>query len=442
MLRDRIPDVTTPGGPAAGSERETLTAYLADIAPIPTLSAEEEVLLSKEMEEARRERTEALLGVPWCARELVRLWRERKDSGRATGKLCESYGNAPRASGEQIDACLARVERLVRKRARLVAAGRPDRQALARLDAQVLRLLLDADLAGHLLERLQTELRARADRLRRESGRAGPSSELGLPARDFLARVEAAELARARQLEHQNRFVWHNLKLVVKVSKDFRNLGLSFEDLIQEGNTGLIRGVEKFDWRRGFKFSTYGVWWIRQALIRAIQNHSRTVRIPSHSFDALRWYRQTRDRLESRLQRRPEPEEIATEMGIEVERARELERIGLDPVSFDAEQRPGDGNRTRTLGDTLADPDLPSPVEDMDDARLQAATERVLAGLDQRERLIVRGHFGLDGEPRTLEQIGRQLGLSRERVRQLEARALAKIREGRAAGELAGFLAE
>ncbi|MDJ0864754.1 MAG: RNA polymerase sigma factor RpoD/SigA [Myxococcota bacterium] len=438
MLRERTPSLSAPrmgGG-------ETLAAYLADIAAIPTLSADQEQSLAREIHAARREFTELVLGVPWTACELVRIWRQRLCEGRASGKLCESYGNAPRVSSKRVDACLAGVEQLVRERRRLVEQPRPDRRALAQLDARIQQQLLDADLAGRLLGRIHRVLRGRATELRRTSGRAGLRSELGLPLRPFLARMDAAEAARVRLLEHQNRFVWHNLKLVVSVAKDFRSHGLGFEDLIQEGNAGLIRAVEKFDGRRGFKFSTFGVWWIRQALIRAIQNQSRTVRIPSHSFEALRRYRRTRDDLERRIGRAPQPEEVAAELGIAAERARELESIGQDPLPLDARAPHDDGRPGRTLGDTLADAGLVSPIDHLDGARLHARTEHVLAQLDTREQRIVRDRFGLDGEVRTLEQIARELGVSIERVRQLEVRALAKIRAAEDAALLECFLGD
>jgi RNA polymerase primary sigma factor len=233
-------------------------------------------------------------------------------------------------------------------------------------------------------------------------------------------------------MELKNRFAHHNLKLVVTISKDFRGLGLSFPDLVQEGNIGLIRAVEKFEWRRGFKFSTYAVWWIRQALIRAIQNQSRTIRIPSHKYDDLRWLDETRNELERNLGRLPHTRELAAAMDVSEERVSELQRIAPEPSSLDAELAGGrEGGRERSRGDLLSDPDAIEPGNALDHSRMAPETQRALAYLEPREQSVLRWRFGLDGSPEhTLQEIGERLGLSRERARQIEGRALAKLRSG------------
>jgi RNA polymerase primary sigma factor len=246
--------------------------------------------------------------------------------------------------------------------------------------------------------------------------------------------VDAVEQAFAAMMERKNRFVWHNLKLVVSVAKDFRSSGLPFSDLIQEGNAGLIRAVEKFDWRRGHKFSTYAVWWIRQALIRAIQNHSRTIRLPSHQHDALRAYAQARARLRLEHEGEPTSEEIAEQMGISVAEVEEIASMAPEMVSLDAEVAGRESLRPRRLEEVLSDPDAPSALDDIERLRLADQARRGLSRLDDRERSILTWRFGLDGgEEHTLQEIGEKLGLSRERARQLEARALAKLRTNTAA---------
>jgi RNA polymerase primary sigma factor len=430
------PRATRAGGGryATGAGAEPLVAYFADIAHIPTLSREEQVLAAKEFEESNRAFQEALYQVPWVAREVVARWRRRRTAGLATRKLSEAFGDGEAEAGERLDRALARVERALTKRA---AATGPSRE---RIDARIARDLFEAQLSLDLQRRLLARLREkraallRAQHQKARGARGELEQELGLPAAQLHERVDAVEQAFAAMMERKNRFVWHNLKLVVSVAKDFRSSGLPFSDLIQEGNAGLIRAVEKFDWRRGHKFSTYAVWWIRQALIRAIQNHSRTIRLPSHQHDALRAYAQARARLRLEHEGEPTSEEIAEQMGVTVAEVEEIASMAPEMVSLDAEVAGRESLRPRRLEEVLSDPDAPSALDDIERVRLADQARRGLSRLDERERSILTWRFGLDGgEEHTLQEIGEKLGLSRERARQLEARALAKLRTNTAA---------
>ncbi len=419
---------------ATGASAEPLVAYFADIAHIPTLSREEQVLAAKEFEESNRAFQEALYQVPWVAREVVARWRRRRTAGLATRKLSEAFGDGEAAAGERLDRALARVERALTKRAAAAGTSRE------RIDARIARDLFEAQLSLDLQRRLLARLREkraallRAQHQKARGARSELEQELGLPAGALHERVDAVEQAFAAMMERKNRFVWHNLKLVVSVAKDFRSSGLPFSDLIQEGNAGLIRAVEKFDWRRGHKFSTYAVWWIRQALIRAIQNHSRTIRLPSHQHDALRAYAQARARLRLEHEGEPTSEEIAEQMGVTVTEVEEIASMAPEMVSLDAEVSGRESLRPRRLEEVLSDPDAPSALDDIERARLADQARRGLSRLDERERSILTWRFGLDGgEEHTLQEIGEKLGLSRERARQLEARALAKLRTNTAA---------
>jgi RNA polymerase primary sigma factor len=225
---------------------------------------------------------------------------------------------------------------------------------------------------------------------------------------------------------------------VVAIAKDFRNMGITFQDLIQEGNLGLIRAVEKFDYHRGHKFSTYAVWWIRQAFIRAIQNHSRTIRIPSHVHDTLLKYHRAYAELETRLGRDPTPVDLAKALKTTADQIEQLQRMTREPVSLEAEVR---GTDTKQVKDYVKDPEAVSPLEGLDHVRLERETQDGIALLSAREQNILRWRFGMSGEKEhTLEEIGAKLGLSRERVRQLEARALAKLRASSHGERLRAFV--
>jgi RNA polymerase primary sigma factor len=257
----------------------------------------------------------------------------------------------------------------------------------------------------------------RADAAVRRRQRASGARKEFARARAALERHDAAK----------QRFVRHNLRLVVKVAKRYRNLGVSFPDLIQEGNLGLIRAVEKFDHRRGFMFSTYAIWWIHQAMIRAIQNHSRTVRVPSHMYDLQLRYRRADEELRHRLGRTPRAGELAAELGLDPEAFTHLTST-LTPIA--SLHAPLADTDSLSLEDSLEDEAAPDPIAQVDRRQVRGELARLLVVLSPRERSILDWRFGLSNDdPQTLEDIGKRLNLSRERVRQLTGRALEKLRE-------------
>jgi RNA polymerase sigma factor (sigma-70 family) len=221
-------------------------------------------------------------------------------------------------------------------------------------------------------------------------------------------------------------FVLSNLRLVVAVAKRYQASGLPLLDLAQEGNLGLIHAVEKFDWRRGFKFSTYATWWIRQAINRGISNTARTIRVPVHAADQLTTLQQAFGLLEGSLGRSPTQTELADALGIPLERLRELLAYRLDPLSL---SQPLGTDGEAELGDLVEDAGAATPFEHALKSVLPEEVARLLAPLSEREAKIIQLRFGLDeGEPQTLEQIGERFNLTRERIRQLEAKAMTRLR--------------
>lgn len=468
---------TTPAVPIAAADLPKLTddpirMYLSQMAEIPLLSREEEVALATRIERTRREFRRSVLACDFAMRKTVDTLKkvfkgelpfDRTIKVSLTEHLTKEQiqarmPNNLRTLENLLDRNRESFEVLIRKstppevreqvRTAFLRRRRKCLQLVEELSLRTRRVQPLIQQLADFAERME-EIRQRLHEIGSESRFKDERANLRHELHDLMQLTQESPQSLRRRVDSiRQQFADYeavkrelssgNLRLVVSIAKKYRNRGLSFLDLIQEGNTGLMRAVDKFEYRRGFKFSTYATWWIRQAITRAIADQARTIRIPVHMIDVLSKLRNIEKRLLQELHREPTTEEVADRAGLDVEEVKRVMDIGRHPVSLD---RPvGDGEDC-SFGELIEDVQSDNPVRNANNGLLRQKIEALLKTLTYREREIIRLRYGLgDGYTYTLEEVGRIFKVTRERVRQIEAKAVRKLQHPVRSQQLAGFL--
>lgn len=457
-----------------GTSDDPVRMYLKEMGSVPLLTREEEVEISKRIEKAQIQIEKIIMRFRYSTREAISIinylmqGKDRFDKIIAEKEVSDKQSYLallPRLSqllrkeDAILDNLLLQLRNPKLKKTDRVKISEDMEKCRIRTQAYLRRLhlrhniiedfgevILNAYERFIVLEKETQELAPRAQknkfaaaklsalerRLRKRELAAGRSLD------EFKKDVRMLQRWMDKSQEAKREMVESNLRLVISIAKKYTNRGLSFLDLIQEGNMGLMKAVEKFEYRRGYKFSTYATWWIRQAVTRAIADQARTIRIPVHMIETINKVLRGAKKLMMETGREPTPEELAIELGLTPERVREIYKIAQHPISLQAEV--GEGGESQ-FGDFLEDTAIESPAEATGYAILKDKMNEVLSTLTDRERTVLIERFGLlDGKPKTLEEVGLRFKVTRERVRQIEAKALRKMRHPTRSKQLQAFL--
>jgi RNA polymerase primary sigma factor len=458
----------------SGSRRidDPVRMYLTQMGEIPLLTREQEINLARKIEMTRMHFRRRVLESDYCVQQATEILNQVHDSDLPfdrTMKVSTAENLSKETITERMPANLGTIQKIIvgnqndwqtiRNPRTPPSAQRKARRSLWRRRRRAARLLEELSLRTSKIQPLMKKLQHISDKMWEIERLMAAAGDNGTPPEDVEVMgeelegmidlvYEEPELLRKRVKAIQKVFNDYeqakrelsggNLRLVVSIAKKYRNRGLSFLDIIQEGNTGLMRAVDKYEYRRGYKFSTYATWWIRQAITRAIADHARTIRIPVHMIETMSKLRNISKRLVQELGREPTIEEIAVQAGMSVSEARRVLKISRHPISLD---RPVGESEDSYFGDFIEDETAESPVESAGTEMLKDRIEEVLKTLTYREREIIKLRYGIgDGYTYTLEEVGRIFKVTRERVRQVEAKAIRKLQHPVRARKLEGFL--
>ena len=423
---------------------DALSAYLSKMGSVPLLCREGEIRVGKAIEDGVTALHEALFSSPVSVLAIARMCERLKIGKLKIADFVRDGEDDPTELDEQeafhrVTRLAGRAQRLVKKLEALFEEPRPDQGQADALAAELVTTFEQMRLSKETIRNLTHELKKTAS-----LARANPLSPApGLSARwtpELLKTEKAIRIAEHRVDQAKAELVQANLRLVVSMAKRYTNRGLHFLDLIQEGNIGVMRAADKFEYQRGYKFSTYATWWIRQSITRALADQSRTIRIPVHMVDSLNTVIRTSLRLVQELGRDPTPEEIAERSEIPLDKVQMLLKLTKEPVSLDTPIGEDEDSR---LGDFVEDDLSLNPVDAAISNDLCHHTRELLKTLTPREEKIIRMRFGLDEKAEyTLEEVGRDFDVTRERIRQIEGRALHKLRKAGRTRQLKSFIEE
>ncbi|HEY3275031.1 MAG TPA: sigma-70 family RNA polymerase sigma factor [Syntrophorhabdaceae bacterium] len=425
---DRLPSETTDN---------IIWAYLKDIGHVSRLTPDEDVRIAKKIEEGERAAKGIMFGLPQAMDELLEIGRQLKEGEVQIGDVIniDDMGSGEKDEEKHKNQTLSAI-RMLKKlegkkeelKARLQETNGPGRKELAqdlkRMERRVEEILLDLKFNKKILVEIVKKI--------------GRQSKLLEGTEAAMVREKLIELGKIDEGLKivKNRLVQANLRLVINIAKKYMNRGLSFLDIIQEGNMGLMKAAEKYDYKRGYKFSTYSTWWIRQSITRAIADHARTIRVPVHVLESINKINKVTIILFQELGRKPSLEEIAVKAAFPLEKVRKIMKASGGAVSMETPI----GDDESTLSDFIADPKASSPLTECVAVSLREEIGKVLSTLTSREEKIIRMRLGIgEKSDYTLEEVGDVFGLTRERIRQIEAKALKKLQHPSRRKALKGF---